>query len=38
MGVPFAKRGEAVDECIEVVRGAYRRLLRFYGEFYDIPK
>jgi len=39
MGVPFAKRGKRMDECIEVIKGltsgAY---FEFHGEFYDIPK
>jgi alkanesulfonate monooxygenase SsuD/methylene tetrahydromethanopterin reductase-like flavin-dependent oxidoreductase (luciferase family) len=39
MGVPFAKRGKRMDECIEIIKGltsgAY---FEFHGEFYDIPK
>jgi probable F420-dependent oxidoreductase len=39
MGVPFAKRGKRMDECIEVVRGLTTgEYFEFHGEFYDIPK
>jgi probable F420-dependent oxidoreductase len=39
MGVPFAKRGKRMDECIEVIRGLTSgEYFEFHGEFYDIPK
>ncbi|HEX9176676.1 MAG TPA: LLM class flavin-dependent oxidoreductase [Mycobacterium sp.] len=39
MGVPFAKRGERMDECIEIIRGLTSGdYFEFHGEFYDIPK
>ncbi|WP_156686484.1 TIGR03619 family F420-dependent LLM class oxidoreductase [Mycobacterium sp. Marseille-P9652] len=39
MGVPFAKRGKRMDECIEIVRGLTSgEYFEFHGEFYDIPK
>ncbi|MDA3661060.1 LLM class flavin-dependent oxidoreductase [Mycobacterium xenopi] len=39
MGVPFAKRGRRIDECIEIVRGLTTGdYFEFHGEFYDIPK
>ncbi len=39
MGVPFAKRGKRMDECIEIVRGlSSGEYFEFHGEFYDIPK
>lgn len=39
MGVPFAKRGKRMDECIEIVRGLTTGdYFEFHGEFYDIPK
>jgi len=39
MGVPFAKRGKRIDECIEIVRGLTSgEYFEFHGEFYDIPK
>lgn len=39
MGVPFAKRGSRIDECIEIVRGLTTGdYFEFHGEFYDIPK
>ena len=39
MGVPFAKRGKRMDECIEIVRGLTSGdYFEFHGEFYDIPK
>jgi alkanesulfonate monooxygenase SsuD/methylene tetrahydromethanopterin reductase-like flavin-dependent oxidoreductase (luciferase family) len=39
MGVPFAKRGKRIDECIEIVRGLTTGdYFEFHGEFYDIPK
>jgi probable F420-dependent oxidoreductase len=39
MGVPFAKRGKRMDECIEIVKGlATGDYFEFHGEFYDIPK
>jgi alkanesulfonate monooxygenase SsuD/methylene tetrahydromethanopterin reductase-like flavin-dependent oxidoreductase (luciferase family) len=39
MGVPFAKRGKRMDECIEIVKGLTTgEYFEFHGEFYDIPK
>jgi len=39
MGVPFAKRGKRMDECIDIVKGLTRGgYFEFHGEFYDIPK
>jgi alkanesulfonate monooxygenase SsuD/methylene tetrahydromethanopterin reductase-like flavin-dependent oxidoreductase (luciferase family) len=39
MGVPFAKRGKRMDECIEIVQGLTTGdYFEFHGEFYDIPK
>lgn len=39
MGVPFARRGKRMDECIEIVRGLTTGdYFEFHGEFYDIPK
>jgi probable F420-dependent oxidoreductase len=39
LGVPFAKRGKRMDECIEIVKGLTRGgYFEFHGEFYDIPK
>lgn len=39
MGVPFAKRGKRMDECIEIVRGLTSgEYFEFHGEFYDVPK
>ena len=39
MGVPFAKRGKRMDECIEIIRGLTSgEYFEFHGEFYDIPK
>ncbi len=39
MGVPFAKRGKRMDECIEIIRGLTTgEYFEFHGEFYDIPK
>jgi probable F420-dependent oxidoreductase len=39
MGVPFAKRGKRMDECIEIIRGLTSGVyFEFHGEFYDIPK
>jgi alkanesulfonate monooxygenase SsuD/methylene tetrahydromethanopterin reductase-like flavin-dependent oxidoreductase (luciferase family) len=39
MGVPFAKRGKRMDECIEIVKGlSTGEYFEFHGEFYDIPK
>jgi alkanesulfonate monooxygenase SsuD/methylene tetrahydromethanopterin reductase-like flavin-dependent oxidoreductase (luciferase family) len=39
MGVPFAKRGKRMDECIEIIRGLTTGdYFEFHGEFYDIPK
>lgn len=39
MGLPFARRGKRMDECIEIVRGLTSGdYFEFHGEFYDIPK
>ncbi|MBN9635525.1 MAG: LLM class flavin-dependent oxidoreductase, partial [Actinobacteria bacterium] len=39
MGVPFARRGKRMDECIDVVRGLTSGdYFEYHGEFYDIPK
>ncbi|MEE6179880.1 TIGR03619 family F420-dependent LLM class oxidoreductase [Mycobacterium sp. 050134] len=39
LGVPFAKRGKRMDECIEILRGLTSGdYFEFHGEFYDIPK
>jgi alkanesulfonate monooxygenase SsuD/methylene tetrahydromethanopterin reductase-like flavin-dependent oxidoreductase (luciferase family) len=39
MGVPFAKRGKRMDECIEIIRGLTSgEYFEFHGKFYDIPK
>ncbi len=39
MGVPFAKRGKRMDECIDIIRGLTTGdYFEFHGEFYDIPK
>jgi alkanesulfonate monooxygenase SsuD/methylene tetrahydromethanopterin reductase-like flavin-dependent oxidoreductase (luciferase family) len=39
MGVPFAKRGKRMDECIEIVKGLTSgEYFEFHGEFYDIPR
>jgi probable F420-dependent oxidoreductase len=38
MGVPFARRGKRMDECMEIVRGLTAGgYFEFHGEFYDIP-
>jgi probable F420-dependent oxidoreductase len=38
MGVPFARRGRRMDECMEIVRGLTQGgYFEFHGEFYDIP-
>lgn len=38
MGVPFARRGKRMDECMEIVRGLTSGgYFEFHGEFYDIP-
>jgi probable F420-dependent oxidoreductase len=38
MGVPFAKRGKRMDECMQIVRGLTAGgYFEFHGEFYDIP-
>src|SRR6202012_5898638 len=38
MGVPFAKRGKRIDECIAIIRGLTTGdYFEFHGEFYDIP-
>ncbi|TSE01448.1 TIGR03619 family F420-dependent LLM class oxidoreductase [Skermania sp. ID1734] len=38
MGVPFARRGARMDECIDIVRGLTSGdYFEFHGEFYDFP-
>jgi probable F420-dependent oxidoreductase len=38
MGVPFARRGKRMDECMEIVRGLTSgEYFEYHGEFYDIP-
>jgi alkanesulfonate monooxygenase SsuD/methylene tetrahydromethanopterin reductase-like flavin-dependent oxidoreductase (luciferase family) len=38
MGVPFARRGKRMDECMQIVRGLTAGgYFEFSGEFYDIP-
>jgi len=38
MGVPFARRGKRMDECIDVVRGLTSGdYFEYHGEFYDFP-
>jgi probable F420-dependent oxidoreductase len=38
MGVPFARRGRRMDECMEIVRGLTAGgYFEFHGEFYDLP-
>jgi probable F420-dependent oxidoreductase len=38
MGVPFARRGKRMDECMDIIRGLTDGgYLEFHGEFYDIP-
>lgn len=39
MGVPFARRGKRMDECIDIIRGLTTGdYFEFHGQFYDIPK
>jgi len=39
LGVPYAKRGKRMDECIEIIRGLTSGdYFEFHGEFYDIPR
>jgi alkanesulfonate monooxygenase SsuD/methylene tetrahydromethanopterin reductase-like flavin-dependent oxidoreductase (luciferase family) len=39
MGVPFAKRGKRMDECIDIIKGLTTgEYFEYHGEFYDIPK
>lgn len=39
LGVPFARRGKRMDECIEIIRGLTTgEYFEFHGEFYDIPR
>ena len=39
MGVPFARRGKRMDECIDIIRGLTSgEYFEYHGEFYDIPK
>jgi probable F420-dependent oxidoreductase len=38
MGVPFARRGRRIDECMDILRGLTAGgYFEFHGEFYDIP-
>ena len=38
MGVPYAKRGKRMDECIDVIRGLTSGdYFEYHGEFYDFP-
>ncbi len=39
MGVPYAKRGKRMDECIDVIRGLTSGdYFEYHGEFYDFPR
>ncbi|BBY57651.1 TIGR03619 family F420-dependent LLM class oxidoreductase [Mycolicibacterium sarraceniae] len=39
MGVPFARRGKRMDECIAIIKGLTSgEYFEFHGEFYDFPK
>jgi len=39
MGVPFARRGKRMDECIDIVRGLTSgEYFEYHGEHYDIAK
>jgi probable F420-dependent oxidoreductase len=39
MGVPYARRGKRMDECIDVIRGLTSGdYFEYHGEFYDFPK
>ncbi|MCB0926481.1 MAG: TIGR03619 family F420-dependent LLM class oxidoreductase [Mycolicibacterium insubricum] len=39
MGVPFARRGKRMDECIDIIRGLTTgEYFDYHGEFYDIAK
>ena len=39
LGVPFAKRGKRMDECIDIIRGLTSGdYFEYHGDFYDIPK
>src|ERR1700742_3722721 len=39
LGVPFARRGKRMDECIEIIQGLTTgEYFEFHGDFYDIPK
>ncbi|WP_310961987.1 TIGR03619 family F420-dependent LLM class oxidoreductase [Nocardioides terrisoli] len=38
LGVPWARRGKRMDECIDIVRGLTTgEYFSYQGEFYDIP-
>ena len=38
LGVPYAKRGKRMDECIDVIRGLTSGdYFEYHGEFYDFP-
>jgi probable F420-dependent oxidoreductase len=38
LGVPFARRGKRMDECMDIIRGLTAGgYFEFHGEFYDIP-
>ena len=37
MGVPFARRGKRMDECMDIIRGLTAGgYFEFHGEFYDV--
>lgn len=39
MGVPFARRGKRMDECLDVIKGLTSGdYFEYHGEFYDIAK
>lgn len=39
MGVPFARRGKRMDECIDIIRGLTTGdYFEYHGEFYDVAK
>lgn len=38
MGVPWAKRGKRMDECIDILRGLWTgEFFEYDGEFYQVP-
>ena len=39
LGVPYARRGKRMDECIDIIHGLTTgEYFEYHGEFYDIPK